>query len=368
MGLRPENQSFAKQDDKKAAALYARISQETFDQAVQENIDEFEMEPEEALADAISQFDSQGVNLDNIVKRVPGAAAEDDPPAIQAVRALQDAITAAGESDDAEDETLEEKFGSGMMKLTFFKCDASMAVAVTEAAAALRTECQRDKTQLALIVHNGAVDALISSALALIGSPSALPPVLECLAVVVMDAEAREQLGVRGLCALVAILRRHESSTAVLTAGFHAVRAAMLVHETHRQQMVGMAGVLPIIVRTMKAHKEHKETFLAACGALRACTLSDDLRSRTSKGIEHAKAAVELQVLPLLLAAARSPMCASASSLALPPRPLEPMLCFSGNPLSSLGSQACQVRSRLALIGMLMEVATVSSSGQWRTL
>ena len=145
MGLRPENQSFVKSDEKKMAALYARISQETFDQVVQENIDEFDMEPEEALADAISQFDSQGVNLDNIVKRVPGASTEDDPPAIQAVRLLQDTITEASEADEAEDETLEEKFGSGMMKLTFFKAAPEMAVRVTETCAALRAECQRDK-------------------------------------------------------------------------------------------------------------------------------------------------------------------------------------------------------------------------------
>mmetsp|Transcript_26396 Transcript_26396/g.63780 ORF Transcript_26396/g.63780 Transcript_26396/m.63780 type:complete len:308 (-) Transcript_26396:296-1219(-) len=66
----------------------------------------------------------------------------------------------------------------------------------------------------------------------------------------------------------------------------------------------------------MKEHKEHKETFFAACGALRASTLSDDLRARTSKGLEHAKAAVELQVLPLLLGMARSPMSSNPGSMA----------------------------------------------------
>ena len=40
-----------------------RISQETFDAAVQENIEEFEMTKEEALKDAIQQFQSQGVSL-----------------------------------------------------------------------------------------------------------------------------------------------------------------------------------------------------------------------------------------------------------------------------------------------------------------
>ncbi len=37
-----------------------KITQATFDAAVQENVDEFAMSHEEALADAISQFESQG--------------------------------------------------------------------------------------------------------------------------------------------------------------------------------------------------------------------------------------------------------------------------------------------------------------------
>jgi len=70
MGLRPTAGAYHK-DEKQEAALHARVSQETFDAAVQENIDEFDMEPEEALADAIQQFETQGVNLSNVVKRPP---------------------------------------------------------------------------------------------------------------------------------------------------------------------------------------------------------------------------------------------------------------------------------------------------------
>ena len=36
------------------------IAQETFDEAVQENIAEFEMDPEEAVREAVQQFESQG--------------------------------------------------------------------------------------------------------------------------------------------------------------------------------------------------------------------------------------------------------------------------------------------------------------------
>ena len=45
-----------------------RITQEAFDEAVRENIDEFEMEREEAIADAVTQFESQGVDLGTVTR------------------------------------------------------------------------------------------------------------------------------------------------------------------------------------------------------------------------------------------------------------------------------------------------------------
>lgn len=50
-----------------AAGTAKRISQETFDAAVLENIEEFDMVPAEALTDAVQQFVQQGVDLSNIV-------------------------------------------------------------------------------------------------------------------------------------------------------------------------------------------------------------------------------------------------------------------------------------------------------------
>ena len=40
-------------------AMAKQISQDTFDVAVKENIAEFEMDPEEALNDAVHQFEAQ---------------------------------------------------------------------------------------------------------------------------------------------------------------------------------------------------------------------------------------------------------------------------------------------------------------------
>lgn len=43
-----------------------RISQQTFDDVVKENIEEFEMEKDEAIKEAIAQFRKQGIDLSNI--------------------------------------------------------------------------------------------------------------------------------------------------------------------------------------------------------------------------------------------------------------------------------------------------------------
>lgn len=308
MGLRPTAGAYHT-DDKKMADLHARISQDTFDTAVAENIEEFAMEPEEAVADAIEQFETQGVNLDNIVKRAPGAEATDDPAAVVALRALKAAVAAVADG-DGEEEELELSFGGGIMKLHFIRADADSGIAFAESAAAIRVACQKDKKELNLIVLDGAVDALVSAALAVISIATALPPILEALTVVLGNAEAREQLGIRGIAALVALMRRHAESAPVTRSAMLAARSAMLVHEAHRQQFVGSGKVLKLIASALDKYASDGPTFLAACGALRTTTLSDDLRSRTSKGLEHAKMAVELKVLPKLLAAAKDPQFA----------------------------------------------------------
>ncbi|DBA01722.1 TPA: hypothetical protein N0F65_010132 [Lagenidium giganteum] len=50
-----------------------QISQATFDECVKENMEEFDMGLDEATADAIQQFETQGVDLSNIIKHPAGA-------------------------------------------------------------------------------------------------------------------------------------------------------------------------------------------------------------------------------------------------------------------------------------------------------
>ena len=59
-----------------------RISQETFDEAVQENIDDFDLEPDEAVADAVKEFELQNVDLSEIDKSYAGPEGRGEHPVV----------------------------------------------------------------------------------------------------------------------------------------------------------------------------------------------------------------------------------------------------------------------------------------------
>ena len=75
-----------------------RISQETFDAAVAENVEEFEMSQAEALRDAITQFIGQGVDLTNI-DTSGGVGRAEALAAIAALNAFASA-TSGGSTED----------------------------------------------------------------------------------------------------------------------------------------------------------------------------------------------------------------------------------------------------------------------------
>lgn len=76
------------------------ITQETFDECVNQNIEDFDMSPEEAVKDAIEQFETMGivlyknnnflgVDLSNIVKTAPSDRNEEGKPRHVVLEAIQ---------------------------------------------------------------------------------------------------------------------------------------------------------------------------------------------------------------------------------------------------------------------------------------
>ena len=77
-----------------AVKVLRRISQETFDECVQGNIDDFEMEPDEAVEEAVKEFELQGVDLSQIHKSYAGPEGRGEHPAANATRDFVAAVEA----------------------------------------------------------------------------------------------------------------------------------------------------------------------------------------------------------------------------------------------------------------------------------
>jgi hypothetical protein len=83
-----------------------RITQEAFDAAVAENVEEFGMEPEEALAEAVAGLELQGVDLSNVRVTLPEEGGRRQLRAVVAAQALLDAQAGAGGGAAAEQAAL----------------------------------------------------------------------------------------------------------------------------------------------------------------------------------------------------------------------------------------------------------------------
>ena len=80
-----------------------RISQETFDEAVQQNIDDFDLEPDEAVADAVKEFELQNVDLSEIDKSYAGPEGRGEHPVVAPTERFVAAVEAAS-GDPGSDE------------------------------------------------------------------------------------------------------------------------------------------------------------------------------------------------------------------------------------------------------------------------
>lgn len=102
-----------------------RISQQTFNEVVKENMDEFDMPVEEAIEDAKNQFDTQGVDLSALVLSIEGlgmTADSNDPmksmhPLVNAITAVTEFLDTTNPDDDDDDSSSMEVVESSLLVL-----------------------------------------------------------------------------------------------------------------------------------------------------------------------------------------------------------------------------------------------------------
>ncbi|XP_054610693.1 armadillo repeat-containing protein 6 [Dunckerocampus dactyliophorus] len=276
-----------------------RITQETFDTAVRENIDEFEMDPDEALREAVEQFQSQGVDLSCIVKAVPAVP-----------------------SDDQQQEKTHEIL-KALESLRIAKDSAD----ITKVAADLKCfteQCLLGFAQRYLAAQKDAYPIILSYCKKNVGEQEAALAAL-CALAALTDGQP-DLLDADGQRFLLDVLKKYSADSAVTRAALCAVRHCCLKHEQNRQDLV-KAGVLPLLTDAVKQHSGCAEVVKEASAALRVMTFDDDVRVTFGHAHEHAKSIVlEHNGLKVLIESAKahndnisvlSELCATLSRLAV---------------------------------------------------
>ncbi|XP_024129167.1 armadillo repeat-containing protein 6 [Oryzias melastigma] len=275
-----------------------RITQETFDAAVRENVEDFEMDPDEALREAVEQFESQGVDLSCIVKAVPAALSdcqgEPTHAILQALDSLQkgrDSVSLAG---------------------------------VTEEMKCFTEQCSLGFAQRYLAAQKDAYPIILSYSKKSLEEKEAVVTALSALAALtdgqpdLLDAEGRQ--------ILLEAFKKHQGDSLVTRVTICVVRNCCLKHEQNRQDLV-KEGVLPLLTGAITRHAGHADLVKEASAALRVMTLDDDVRVTYGHAHEHAKMIVlEHNGLKVLIEAAKdhldnppllSELCATISRLAV---------------------------------------------------
>jgi hypothetical protein len=248
-----------------------RITQETFDDVVRENIEEFEMEEAEAYADAVSQFQSQQVDLSNV--DVKPRVAGEEPPLTKLIKAIDGAMDAEGNVADAE-----------------------VLVSNIKAITVLFEEEESNRTQAGC---NGGVEALFDC----VNQKDAviMPPALHALRVLCRNhVDNRDFVRAKGMICLAFAARLHADDPILLRSIFATVKVVCLKNEDNKVNF-SKAGGNEIVFKAMEKHFEDKACTLETCGVIRSVTANDDPRNEFSQAFDCAKLFVEKGMLPELL-------------------------------------------------------------------
>ncbi|KGL77309.1 Armadillo repeat-containing protein 6 [Tinamus guttatus] len=275
-----------------------QIAQETFDDAVQENITEFEMDPEEAVREAVQQFEAQGVDLSNIVKAVRQPTSENGQEQKHEILLILDALRrSVADSDLAE---------------------------MAEQLGLFTEQCKEQLAFRCLAAQHGAY-SVVFPAFQLASGDRNLTLKAFCALSAILDGQP-DLLDSAGQDLLLQALKEHAEDAEMVLAALRCVRHACLKHEQNRQDLV-KGGVLPLLTGAIVQHGASAEVVRAASSALRVMTFDDDIRVPFGHAHDHAKMIVlENDGLKVLIEAAKaftdnssvlSELCATLSRLSV---------------------------------------------------
>ncbi|XP_057445153.1 uncharacterized protein LOC130737408 [Lotus japonicus] len=232
------------------------ISQEAFDEMVKENIDDLDMEPAEALQDAIQTLTLQGVDLSGIVTCVPG----ESNPVIECLERLKRL--------DSEPVVV----------------DLDGVVQVFDQ---IKDLCAAEIANAAIATKNGAVELACSLCSKIAGSDAALLSAFNAIASMLRDVQSTGAFQrSNGPRIIVDILNDNKQKIDILDSGFHVVASAATGDEIVKESFMELK-VDELVMEIMSIHKN--TGIQNVYDAIRALLTPDDNRVVASQVYGYAR-------------------------------------------------------------------------------
>lgn len=244
-----------------------QISQQTFDDVVKENMTEFEMTAEEAVEDAIKQFESQGVSLGIIVKEpslyigTSDNYEKLDHPVVAAVKKLDNLL----ESTSPKEEEL-------------LSCLQD-----------IKKECDIDLARRCLAGTNNASSVLFKALSSYEKQPDIFCQVLASYCSLVNGQP--DLIDMKGIEFLSGVLKHYKDDPKTEELIIKAIRLNCVKHEANRQEFIKKDLIIDA-TKVLNAQKSNASLVKEICMILRSLTMDDDIRVPFGKAHESAKSIV----------------------------------------------------------------------------
>jgi len=251
-----------------------RITQQTFDEVVKENIEDLEMEEGEAYEDAVQQFKTQGVDLSNIwtKQKVEGGAVNP----IELVQKIQNAVP----TDSAT-------------QAEIVDFDVASVVADINALTKL-IEDGGAETQ-SLLGTNGAIEALTLGIN--LHDEEIMPAALTAFKALIKNHVLnRDLVRDNAMGSLAFAARFMMQNPSLLAKCFNVIKTATTKNENNKINF-SKAGGNELVFKAMENYSEHHECLVETCALIKSITQKDDQRQQFSQAYDCAALFVEKGML-----------------------------------------------------------------------
>lgn len=233
------------------------VSQESFNETVKENIEEFGMTPEEAIEDTVKQLEAQGINLSNIVKELALSETMTFPQVNKHIDTLSEILKGVSTRDE-----------------------------IVQCLNNIKLECDKDLQTRVAAGKRGAYNMLLD----LINKKEDdFELVSMCLTTLAaLMAKQPDLLDDRGIHYIVKTLKSQPEEMITRNC-LKWTKECCVLHENNRQKIFD-SSILDHLKLILTKKNLTAGMLLAVLGVLRALVLDDDIRVEFGRAHDHARA------------------------------------------------------------------------------